>query len=161
MTRLIPAPETQPTGEETTNRDAHEGDILFSRGIRVLELEVSSLRVPQDVERERLLQWREAWYGETQTALQDARESLEAARRRGESEAILLMLRKLPVRLDQALAQGDSPSTRDSLNLILHGALALCDSEGSLPEANHLVPQFEQILEDLEHVDGTCRDTGT
>jgi len=159
--RLIPAPETKPVGEEPTSGDALESDILLSRGIRVLDLEVRSLRVPQDVQRERLLQWREAWYGETQAALQEARASLEAGRRSGESEAILLMLRKLPARLEQALAQGEVPNARDSLLLMLREALALCNSEGSLPEASHLVPQFEQILEDLEHLDGTCRDTGT
>ena len=161
LIRLTPGLENKPVEAHAAEGDALESDILFSRGIRVLELEVNSLKVPQDVQRERLLQWRETWYGETQAALQEAREALEGHRKQGETKAVLLMLRNLPVDLEHILAQGDKPGTRESLASLLHGAISLCKAEGVVSGASHLVPRFEQMLEELERLDADCRDRDT
>ncbi len=158
LLRLTPAIEHKPVEARAAEGDALESDILFSRGIRVLDLEVSSLKVPPDVQRERLLQWREAWYGETQSALQEAREALETHRKQGEMEAVLLMLRSLPAELERVLTQGEKPGTRDSLASLLRGAVSLCKAEGVAPAASHLLPRFEQMLEALENLDGSCRE---
>ena len=157
--RLIPAPESvREPGEEDTPE--LEAEILAARGVRPIDLEIRNLRPPLDVQRERLLQWHEAWYGEIQAALQDAREEVERNRRRGEEEAALKLLEQIPERLVRALEAGEQPSRKETLLLILQDARQLFSSEGPLPEANPLIPKLEHLLDEIENLGDDCQNAG-
>jgi hypothetical protein len=157
--RLIPSPENPRTPSEE-NKPEIEAEILAARGVRPIELEIRNLRPPADVQRERLLQWHEAWYGEIQAALQEAREEVERSRRLGEAEAALELLRQIPGRLDQALEAGEQPGRKQTLLLILQEARQLTSPDGPLPDANLLVPRLERMIEEVESLGDNCQKGG-
>jgi regulator of protease activity HflC (stomatin/prohibitin superfamily) len=157
--RLIPSPENPRTPSEE-NKPEIEAEILAARGVRPIELEIRNLRPPADVQRERLLQWHEAWYGEIQAALQESREEVERSRRLGEAEAALELLRQIPGRLDQALEAGEQPGRKQTLLLILQEARQLTSPDGPLPDANLLVPRLERMIEEVESLGDNCQKGG-
>jgi hypothetical protein len=137
-----------------------EADILAARGVRPIDLDIRNLRPPIDVQRERLLQWHEAWYGEIQAALQDAREQVDRTRRRGEQEAALKLLEQIPGRLARALEGGDQPGRKQTLLLILQDARSLFAPEGSLPETSPLIPKLQHLAEEIESLGDDCQMMG-
>ena len=157
--RIIPAPENvREAGEEGSPE--LEADILAARGVRPIDLDIRNLRPPIDVQRERLLQWHEAWYGEIQAALQDAREQVDRTRRRGEQEAALKLLEQIPGHLARALEGGDQPGRKQTLLLILQDARSLFSPEGSLPETSPLIPKLQHLAEEIESLGDDCQMMG-
>ena len=157
--RLIPSPESSREPPEEGSPEI-EAEILAARGVRPIELEIRNLRPPGDVQRERLLQWHEAWYGEIQAALQEAREDVERNRRLGENEAALELLRQIPGRLERTLEAGERPGRKQTLLLILQDARLLTSPDGPLAEANQLVPRLERMIEEVESLGDDCQKGG-
>jgi len=153
--RLIPAPENVSEAEGDRPADLESG-ILAARGIRPIDLEVRNLQPPADVQRERLLQWHEAWYGEIQHSLQEAREELDRSRRRGEAEASLQLLQRIPSGLERALEAGEQPGRRETLRVLLQEARGLFSSDGPLPETHPLIQQLERMLQAIEAREDGC-----
>lgn len=116
--RLIPSPdsEAEPSREET---------ILSSRGVRILSVNLADLRLPPEIEAERRLQWREAWSGEVEAALEGALNQVREQNRAGETAADALLCDDLTRTLRRDLATGKRIDSRDALADFLSDATEL------------------------------------
>jgi len=139
---------------------SREYSILLSRGIRVLSVGgITNLYLPDDVRKERMLRWREAWAGDVQAALARAKEEVKDARHRGEAEACATLIRDLTTELRQQLGEGKTPHMRDSLRSVIHSAIHLCSQRGLVTDSTNLVIQLNEILDDLSSLNANCLET--
>ena len=137
---------------------SREATIIQSRGIRILDLSIRNLRVPEEIQAERQLQWRERWSGAVQDELADATEQVEDYRRQGNRDAHQLLLSSLTVSLAEQLEAGQSPPRRETLNLIIVDAIRMLNEEDFRPESRTLVSQLQTIIENLSNMDSSCRE---
>ncbi|MCK4741166.1 MAG: hypothetical protein KAS80_02675, partial [Anaerolineales bacterium] len=149
-TRLVPSMESAPPAQEGEAPDAsRELEILISRGIRVLDLKVTDLQLPLEIQNERNLQWRESWAGEVQEALREATDRLRKNRNLGEVEANDLLFNELTSTLRGQLEAGDRPGLTETLSLVLTDAVKLYGQDDMLPESTGMVHELNQIASRL------------
>ena len=157
-----PTVETRGPNGKRHIETSREYDILRSRGVRVLNVGgMTSLYLPNEVQRERLLRWREAWAGGVQAVLVEANEEVKHARHRGEAEACATLIRDLTAELRQKLGAGNPPNTRDTLKGIIDDAIRLCSQRGLVADGANLVIQLNQIHDELSKLDDSCMETST
>lgn len=148
--RLVPIIETAPPTQEGEGPDAsREEEILVSRGIRVLDLKVTDLQLPPEIQNERNLQWRESWAGDVQEALREATDRLRKNRNLGEVEANDLLFHELTSTLRGQLEAGDRPGITETLSMILTDAVNLYGQDDMLPESSEMVHELNQIASRL------------
>ena len=152
-------PKKLPDGEPSVK--SREGAMLQSRGIRVLDVRLSNLRLPEDVQRERTLRWRENWAGAVQERLSDALDGVQREERRGEAIADDFMLRELTQSLLEALKSGRSTSRRDTLALLTRDAVALCSREEIINYAQEILNHLNQMAEHIQELDPNCQERGS
>lgn len=138
-------------------KPSREFHLLHERGIRVLEVEIHDLVLPEDVRQEHLLHWREAWSGAVREVLQDAEQRAEERRRAGRRQAVLELSGQLTSELRSRLAQGEPPGRRDTLAAILLDALRLCDRREMIPEGPALATHLKRIRSEVVAFDGNCQ----
>ncbi len=145
--RLVPSMDTASPAQDGESPDAaRELEILTSRGIRVLDLKVTDLRLPPEIQNERNLQWRESWTGEVQEALREATDRLRKNRNLGEFEANDLLFHELTSTLRDQLEAGNHPGLTETLSLILTDALQIYGQDDKLPESSEMVHELDQIV---------------
>ena len=148
--RFVPAMEPTPASEEGEDPDtSRELEILISRGIRVLDLKVTDLQLPLEIQNERNLQWRESWAGEVQESLREATDRLRKNRNLGEVEANNLLFHELTSSLRGQLEAGDRPDLSETLALVLKDAINFYGQEDLLPEGSGMVHELNQIASRL------------
>jgi len=148
--RIVPSLETAPPAEEEEDPDAsREFKILVSRGIRVLDLKVTDLRLPPEIQNERNLQWRESWAGEVQEALREATDRLRKNRNLGEIEANDLLYHELTSTLRDQLEAGNRPDLTETLAMVLTDAVNIYGQSDILPESSGMVQELDQIANRL------------
>ncbi|MGD2058720.1 MAG: hypothetical protein PVI04_08310 [Anaerolineales bacterium] len=156
LSKLKPAED--PTDADI-EQDAHrEAAIIRSRGIRILDVHLHSLRVPPEIQAERQLQWRERWSGAVQDELADATEQVERYRQQGLTEANRQLLDNITASLDELLAAGQHPARRDSLNLIIADTIRMLNQEDLHPESRTIASQLQDIIETLSSMDANCQE---
>ena len=144
--RIVPTMVESPSDQKgETNDVARELGILNSRGIRVLDLRVTDLQLPPEIQNERNLQWRESWAGEVQETLREATDRLRKNRELGESEANLLLTREITSTLAAQLEAGKHPGMKETLVMIMKDAVSLYEKRDLLPESNEMVHEVDQI----------------
>lgn len=151
-------PSDPAEGTASDSPSFREASILQSRGIRILSLQISDLRVPAEIQAERQLQWRERWSGAVQDDLADATEQVERYRRQGFQDANQLLLANLTSSLGERLAAGQTPVRRDTLNLIIADAIRMLNDEDLLPESRNVAAQLQAVLKTLSGMDSNCRE---
>ena len=148
--QIVPSMETAPPAKEEEGSDAsRELKILISRGIRVLDLQVTDLRLPPEIQNERNLQWRESWAGEVQEALREAADRLRNNRNLGEIEANDLLFHELTSTLRDQLETGNRPGLTETLSMVLTDAVNLYGQSEMLPEGSGMVQELDQIASRL------------
>jgi hypothetical protein len=147
-----------PDGTETDQAVNREAAIIQSRGIRVLEVRLSNLAVPPEIQAERQLQWRENWAGAIQDELAEASQQVESYRQQGNQEANQILLKNLTESLDEVLASGQQPGRRDTLNLILADAIRMLNIEKINSESRQASAQLQALIEALSGMDSNCQE---
>ncbi len=137
-------------------KPSREFHLLHDRGIRVLQVEIHDLVLPEDVRQEYLLRWRETWSGAVREVLQDAEQRAEERRRAGRRQAVLELSDELTRDLRSRLAQGEPPSRRDTLAAILLDALRLCDRRQMMPEGPALAAHLKRVRSEVMALEGDC-----
>ncbi len=98
---------------DTASPAGRELELLKARGIRVLDVRVSGLQVPQAVQLEHLRRWRERWSSNVEDNLSEGRQHAGHARQEGERRAFgALDLGTHPVTARRAGAVGDALAAR-------------------------------------------------
>jgi hypothetical protein len=148
--RLALSSETAPAAQEGDDPDVpRELEILISRGIRVLDLKVTDLQLPAEIQNERNLQWRESWAGEVQEALREATERLRKNRNLGEAEVNDLLFHELTSTLRDQLEAGNHPVLPETLAMVLTDAVNLYGQSDTLPESSGMLHELDQIASTL------------
>jgi hypothetical protein len=145
-----PANELSP--EQPISREA---EILYSRGIRLLEVKISNLQLPSEIQSERNLQWRERWGGNLAAAKARAVENVRAESRLGETMADTFMLSELSHNLREKLQSDRKPGRRDTLMAIYSDALNLSQQSSIDPEG-HTSKRLGECLNSIGSLDPDC-----
>lgn len=140
-----------------SRKPGREFRILKDRGIRVLNVQVSGLVLPEDIADEHVLRWREGWSGAVHEVLQDAEREAQEKRRAGEREAYQALCESLTAGVREGLARGESPSRRDTLALLLADAGRLCDRKEMKPEGVALAAHLGRMQSEVLSLDGDCQ----
>ncbi|MEW6568977.1 MAG: hypothetical protein AB1449_12590 [Chloroflexota bacterium] len=140
-------------------KESRDYRILHERGIRILDVGVSGLVLPEDVRDEHLLRWRETWSGAVREVLLDAEQRAEERRRAGRRQAVLELSEELTAALRARLAQGEPPNRRDTLAALLLDALRQCDRRERMPEGPQLAAHLTRIRSEILGLDGNCQPT--
>jgi regulator of protease activity HflC (stomatin/prohibitin superfamily) len=155
-----PVIQTVDTDGTLRRNPSREFRILNDRGIRVLQVSISGFVLPDDVRAEKLHRWRESWSGSVHDAVLDAERLTAERRRAGERLAQQALTEDLTAGLRARLAQGDVPSRRDTLTLLLSEALRLADRREMIPEGNSLSAHLARVRSELLNLDGNCAPPG-
>ncbi|MFA9403398.1 MAG: hypothetical protein ACERKY_10060 [Anaerolineales bacterium] len=158
MSRLAVKKDLSNGEPSATSR---EGAMLQSRGIRVLDVRLSNLRLPEDVQRERTLRWRENWAGAVQEKLSNALDEVHREERRGEAIADDFMVRGFTHSLMGALKGGRPPSRRDTLALLVKDAAAICSQDDRVSYNQELLNHLNQMAESIQKLDPNCHEKGS
>jgi regulator of protease activity HflC (stomatin/prohibitin superfamily) len=146
---------TEPDGRGV-RQPSREYRILNDRGIRVLDVSISGLVVPDDVRAEKLHRWHETWSGSVRDAVRDAERLAMEKRRSGEKMAQQALLEDLTAGLRSRLAQRESPARRDTLAIVLSDALRLTDRREMIPEGTSLAAHLGRVRAEILSLDRNC-----
>ena len=119
--RLVSGPDPA----EKPPQPQREQELLRACGIRVLEVRVDGLQVPQAVLVEHLRRWREHWSSGVDDSLTQGRQQALQLKMEGERRAFATLLDALTGSLREMLARGETPAARDALTSVLRDALDL------------------------------------
>ncbi len=136
---------------------ARESEILRSRGIRVLDVQVSDLRLPPDIADGHAERWREQWAGAVQGALSQASREADLARQLGEQEAQESLARELTAELRTQIASGKTPDIRETLSVLLQDAIRVCTDQELVADGSALAMHLRQITDEVDSLDSDCQ----
>lgn len=161
LTRLThPTYLTSEPGGERARKASREFRLLHDRGIRVLGVEIADLHVPEDVRREHVLRWREAWSGAVHEVYREAEQKADENRRTGRQRALQESAADLTASLRTRLARGEVPTRRDTLTGLLQDAEQLCRRPEMAPEGTALSAELAQVQGDVLNLDADCQPAG-
>ena len=156
--RLVATPESRRAGTE--NESPRELQVLRRRGIRVLDLEIGNLKVPEEVRAEHLRRWREQWDSTVEEGVIQARGRGQEARWEGEREGQKTLLRQATSEMRQTLGEGGRLSVRDTLIVLLEDSVQLLQEPELLPESGALSDHLRNMLTELRALDEDCGEPG-
>lgn len=155
--RLVPPLEEVPPEPEAADTTGREYRLLRARGIRVLDVRIEGLHVPEAVRAEHLRRWREGWEAGVDDRLSQGRQQARASQVVGERGAIKDLVEALTRTLGGDLASGRQPGRRDSLAAVMTDALGLAQQPELLPEGAGLAQRTREIIRQIESLDEDCR----
>ena len=147
LARLSDAP-SEPVSES-------EARLLKERGVQVLEVGLSDLQIPSDIQAEQLQAWFDGWAGPIRRRLTEAGEQVQEAATRGEAEASALLLKRLTHKLGQQLQLDRSIGQRESMILVLEDMIDLC---GEIPRLSSVSGQLRDMLNQVKARETDCSD---
>jgi hypothetical protein len=157
--RLIPPSRKDfQLREDEQEEPSRELEILTSRGIRILEINISDLRLPEAIREERSLRWRETWSGEVQEALQDAIDRVRMAREQGEREADAIIASEIGHTLLDDLRSNKRPDRRDTLLSLISDIWHLTSTEVVPGIDPHLRAKLAALQESLQTLPDDCQE---
>jgi hypothetical protein len=136
--------------QETDNSDLR---LLKERGIRVLDVSISDLQIPSDIQAEQLQAWFDEWAGPIRKELDESVDLVREAGIRGEAAASTLLIERLTHKMSRQLQLDRSLSQRDATILILEDVAQLC---ADIPRLSSLSVQVRETLEQVKARDGGC-----
>lgn len=157
--RLLATQDSDPR-DPSAGATHREWKILQSRGIRVLNVDLSHLYLPRDIQRERMEVWRHDWASEVQNALVDAQEKASRAIERGHIEASEILFESLTGVLLEQLRNNPSLSKQDTIRCILKDSVDLCSRDEIIQESPTLKSELLEIARELSTLDKDCRELG-
>lgn len=137
-------------------KPSREYRLLHERGVRVLDLDIHDLILPEDVRQEHLLRWRETWSGAVRDALRDAEHRAEERRRAGRRQAVRDLSDQLTQQLRGRLTNEEPPNRRDTLATILLEAIRLCDQGDRIPEGPAVAAHLKRMRSAVLSLDSSC-----
>ena len=156
----LSASENDPQDESTGKATHREWNILQSRGIRVLNVDLSHLYLPRDIQQERMEDWRHDWASDVQNALADAQENATRAIEQGQMEASQILFESLTGVLYEQIRSNPSLSKQDTIRCILKDSVDLCSRDEIIEESPTLKDNLLDIARDLSTLDKDCREPG-
>ncbi|MFQ5922286.1 MAG: hypothetical protein ACE5M4_05535 [Anaerolineales bacterium] len=127
--------------------------LIRERGIRVLDVSISDLQIPGEIQAEQLQAWFDGWAGPVRKQLDEAVEMVREAGIRGEAKAATMLIERLTHKMTQQLQLDHSLSQRDAIILILEDAAQLC---ADVPRLSSLSVQVRDVLEQVKARDSEC-----
>jgi hypothetical protein len=144
---------------EEQSRDNLELAVLQSRGIRVLSVDAgTAIYLPDDIRKERMTRWREAWAGAVYEALAEAKDQVKRLRQQGDSKAHATLLRDLSIELRRRLQEGSIPNRKETLRTLFEDAVQLCAQRGHVADGSNIAIQLTSALEEFAALDDDCID---
>jgi hypothetical protein len=140
--------------QESDNSDLR---LIKERGIRVLDVSISDLQIPSDIQAEQLQAWFDDWAGPIRKDLDESVDLVREAGLRGEAAASTLLIERLTHKMSQQLQLDRSLSQRDAIILILEDAVQLC---AEVPRLSALSIQVREALEQVKARDSECEEPG-
>jgi hypothetical protein len=140
--------------QETENSDLQ---LIQERGIRVLDVSITDLQIPSDIQAEQLKAWFDEWAGPIRKELDESVDLVREAGIRGEANASTLLIERLTHKMSQQLRLDRSISQRDAIILILEDAAQLC---AEVPRLSTLSVQVREVLEQVKARDAECGEPG-
>jgi regulator of protease activity HflC (stomatin/prohibitin superfamily) len=158
LSRLVPpTPEDSPSMSSDAEDPNRESQILHSRGIRVLDVKVSDLRLPSDISEGHTERWREAWAGAVQGALTQASREADLARQLGEIEAQENLAREITAELRSQIAKSSIPNMQETLSMLLKDAGRVCTDQELIADGSALAMHLRQISDEVASLDADCQ----
>lgn len=154
--QFVPTPEAPPSRSQRGS--TRELDVLRRRGIRVLDLEIGNLKVPEAVRAEHLRRWREQWGTAVEEGVHQARSRGQEARWEGEQDGKETLLREATADLRETLGEGRRLSQRDTITKILGDSLKLLQEPDLLPDSGALSDHLRALLAEVRRLDENCRE---
>ncbi len=141
-------------------QESIESDVrlIRERGIRVLEVSISDLQIPNEIQAEQLQAWFDGWAGPVRKQLDEATEIVREAGIRGEANASTVLVERLTHKLHQQLQLDRSISARDAAILLLEDAASFCMET---PRLSSLTLQVRDALEQVKARDSECKEPGS
>jgi regulator of protease activity HflC (stomatin/prohibitin superfamily) len=131
---------------------AREAELLRARGIRVLDVHVGSVYLPEEVRRERIQQWKARWTAAHESELTEVRALEGSLRRQAIQESAQTLRDRLTGELRAALSAGATPGPLESLRLIARDAVRLAGDADRSPEAGPLADHLRSMAEEIENL---------
>jgi len=133
-----------------------EFELLYLRGVRVLSVSLYGLYLPREVREERMRRWRERWAGALQSALAGSEGATEASGHPGKGAGPLRLPLALTAGLRSRLNEGDQPSLRETVSLLVRQAARLSIEEGSGIEGTSISAGLERAAQEIADLDHDC-----
>jgi hypothetical protein len=156
---MPPTGKDYQLGESQKGIPTRELEILTGRGIRLLEITIANLQVPEPIREERALRWRQSWTGEVQAALQEALEGIKDAREQGSRTAARDLASHLGNNLVDELRASRRPNQRDTLLSLLEDALTLPTQLDTINLDPGLQAQLAAMRDELHTLPGNCQES--
>lgn len=156
LAQLMPLSKKEGTRVEAPSQ-RREFEILRARGIRMLDVNLTNLRLPADVHESHLQNWKNAWAGGVQKALSSAQQESLRSLRQGEFVAQQELAAELTSELRASLDAGERPSMRDTLALLLADSSRISLLGDPIHDTRALAPRLRQIADHLRTLDDNCR----
>ncbi len=138
---------------------SREAQVLYSRGIRVLGVDLHGLHVPEEVLSERARRWEAAWSEPIRQELAEAEAARREARRRGELQAYRELAAELTAGLRTRLERSEPlpDSLRDTLLLMLQDAIQIARRGAAGTAGQSLANQLLALHEEIMTLEEDCR----
>lgn len=138
-------------------------EVLTERGIRVLDVQVSNLQLPQEIRLEHMRRWREEWLNGLEVSLQHARQQASELREQGAQEGREFLLEGLTHSLRRELGSGREPGPGGALAVIMADALEMLHDPTLEPTASEIRTELQRLQTELgrsieRHLDGARTD---
>lgn len=151
LTRLSKE-RSEQDGSELANP---EFKILDRRGIKVIDVDIINIYLPEGIQEERLRTWLQDWAGPAERELyeaeQEARRELAKARLEGSAAILEAIVRKTT----QQMQWDRSINQRDTILLVLEGLNDLCNRDSELQSMS---PRIRQAMDQVRSRDSNCRE---
>jgi len=177
LTRMTaPTHEGLDSSGRVQTRPSREQRVLSERGIRVLNVRISGVTLPDDIADEMALHWREQWAGAVHEVLTDAEYLAQEQRRQGQRLAYQALCADMTAGLRAQMArsphgrlppvrsktrQAEPPharavNRRDTLASLLLDALRICARKEMTPDGGLLAPHLRRMRTDVLSLDANC-----
>ncbi|MEJ2570994.1 MAG: hypothetical protein P8Y98_10690 [Anaerolineales bacterium] len=160
LRRLTTPKNDTQTDDNDDNSSQRDWKILQSRGIRVLDVDLSHLYLPRDIQQERMEAWRHEWASDVQNVLADAQEQATRAIEQGQMEASEILFDALSGVLYEQIRKNPTLSRQDTMRCILKDAVDLCSRDEMVEESPALKAELLDIARELSILDKDCREPG-
>jgi hypothetical protein len=152
--------DNNPQSPSTSSESSREWKLLQSRGIRVLNVDLSHLYLPRDIQSERMESWRHDWASDVQNVLADSQEQAARVTEQGHKEASEILFSALTEVLYDQIRKNPSLSKQDTIRCILKDTIDLCSRDEIIEDSPSLKDNLLDIARDVSTLDKDCREPG-
>lgn len=142
-----PPPEASPRSDAASGD--REAQLLRARGIRVLDVQIGNVYLPDEVRHERIQHWQAQWAAAHESELVEVRALDESLRRQAVQESARHFAGELTASLRRDLAEGESPGLRDTLLSIAQDALRLAQAPDRAGSAGPLEAHLRAMVDEI------------